>query len=264
MAKITITNQAAPSTPATGTSEVYVDSTTKALTTIDDTGTVRSATTYAHPNHTGEVTSTGDGATVMASTYISNKGEVTAAVGDHVPIIDATDGSLKKATLQTVIDLGVSDHTGLSNIGTNTHAQIDTFIANHNTTPVLTNPTTLNTTNVDINNLMYYRDGRFMIGEGLITWNGAGAGGTWSVTIPDSKVIDTNYLAGGTGVGSYNSSRVGDCTFYNNGTSTFSGPTYPLTTTTLQFFTSIALPGSIFANLDGLRYTFKLPIVGWS
>lgn len=39
MAKINITNQTAPSTPAAGTTELYIDSTTKVLMGLDDTGT---------------------------------------------------------------------------------------------------------------------------------------------------------------------------------------------------------------------------------
>lgn len=55
------------------------------------------ANNYSHPNHTGDVTSTGDGATVIAPVAIGGKPLVTAEGADHVLILDATDGALKKA-----------------------------------------------------------------------------------------------------------------------------------------------------------------------
>ena len=86
---------------------------------------------YTHPNHSGEVTSTGDGATVVASVAVTNKTLVTAAVGDHVLVADTSDaGNLKKVTVQTIVDLATdtTDHTALSNIGVNAHSVIDTHL----------------------------------------------------------------------------------------------------------------------------------------
>lgn len=67
--------------------------------------------------HTGEVT--GSGALTIDPTAISNKVEVTAAVGDTVLIGDASDSNnLKKATIQTIIDLagssGVSESLAIA------------------------------------------------------------------------------------------------------------------------------------------------------
>lgn len=54
--------------------------------------------------HTGEVT--GSGALTVDKTAITNKTEVTAAVGDYVLVADASDSSnLKKVTVQTITDL---------------------------------------------------------------------------------------------------------------------------------------------------------------
>lgn len=67
--------------------------------------------------HTGEVT----GATTLTvdKTAITNKTEVTAALGDRVLISDASDsGNLKKVTVQTIVDLasgsGVSESLAIA------------------------------------------------------------------------------------------------------------------------------------------------------
>lgn len=54
--------------------------------------------------HTGEVT--GSGPLTVDKTAISNKSLVTAAVGDHILVGDASDSdALKKVTVQTIVDL---------------------------------------------------------------------------------------------------------------------------------------------------------------
>lgn len=56
-----------------------------------------SSVQYAHPNHTGEVTSAGDGAQTLSSTSVTNKTTVTSVIGDFVLISDTSDsGNLKK------------------------------------------------------------------------------------------------------------------------------------------------------------------------
>lgn len=58
---------------------------------------------YVHPNHTGEVLSTGDGATALDRTAISNKTAVTATQSDYVLIGDASDSdNLKKAAVSQI------------------------------------------------------------------------------------------------------------------------------------------------------------------
>jgi hypothetical protein len=79
--------------------------------TFNNASTVRTilnvadgANNYVHPNHTGDVTSTGDGATVAQPVMITGKTTVTPASGDFVLISDASDGgALKKVNVD---DLG--------------------------------------------------------------------------------------------------------------------------------------------------------------
>ena len=60
-------------------------------------GIATSANNYTHPNHSGEVTSVGDGVQTVDKTAITNKGTVTPVSGDFVLISDTSDsGNLKK------------------------------------------------------------------------------------------------------------------------------------------------------------------------
>ncbi len=82
------------------------------------------ANNYVHPNHTGDVTSTGDGATVIANDVVTNtklanmatstiKGRVTAATGDPEDLtpaqvrnmLNVADGAKPKPTLTKTITL---------------------------------------------------------------------------------------------------------------------------------------------------------------
>lgn len=68
---------------------------------------------YVHPNHTGEVTSTGDGATVLDKTAITGKTAVTAVSTDYVLISDTSDsGNLKKALVSDIELTANKDRTG--------------------------------------------------------------------------------------------------------------------------------------------------------
>jgi len=67
-------------------------------------------TVYTHPNHTGEVTSTADGAQVVDKTAISGKSLVTALGTDHVLLGDASDGdNLKKALVSDFLGAGTDN-----------------------------------------------------------------------------------------------------------------------------------------------------------
>jgi hypothetical protein len=69
------------------------------------------ANDYVHPNHTGEVTSTGDGATVVASTAISNKTALGSLSGTEEFLIN-DGGVLKKVLASNVGGGGDTIFTG--------------------------------------------------------------------------------------------------------------------------------------------------------
>lgn len=61
-------------------------------------GVAAGANNYVHPDHTGDVTSTGDGTTSLDKTAITGKATVTPDGADYVLISDTSDGgNLKKA-----------------------------------------------------------------------------------------------------------------------------------------------------------------------
>jgi hypothetical protein len=69
------------------------------------------ANNYTHPNHTGDVTSTNDGATVAQSTMISGKSANSGLVGTEEVLIN-NSGTLEKITTQEIADLGSGSGTG--------------------------------------------------------------------------------------------------------------------------------------------------------
>lgn len=74
---------------------------------------------YTHPNHTGDVTSTGDGAQVIDKTAITGKTAVTAVGADYMLISDTSDsGNLKKALASDLIGVGGGEANTASNVGT--------------------------------------------------------------------------------------------------------------------------------------------------
>jgi len=74
-------------------------------------------TIYTHPNHSGEITSTGDGAQVLTKTAISNRSSVDITASDILLYGDVSDSdNLKKSTVQKLLDLlsaGLKTKSGL-------------------------------------------------------------------------------------------------------------------------------------------------------
>jgi len=97
----------------TDTDKLYTDdgSTLSEISPVGGSG-------YSHPNHSGEVTSIGDGAQTVDKTAISNKSNVTAASSDEILIGDADDaGNLKKVTAQSIADLNTGGYTHPNHTG---------------------------------------------------------------------------------------------------------------------------------------------------
>jgi hypothetical protein len=69
-------------------------------------GIETNANLYVHPDHTGDVTSTSDGTTVIDPTAITGKQGVIVDAADYVLISDTDDsGNLKRVTTQSIADL---------------------------------------------------------------------------------------------------------------------------------------------------------------
>jgi len=133
-----------------------------------------------------------------------------------------------------------------------------------NITPTVSAVTVDSATNVTSATCSWYRDSKFMIGECVVLWGGAGSGSPFTVTIPDSKVMDTDFLAGGTATGNAGASILGAAVWFDSGNTTFDGMVQYASTTTMSFLIGPApLAGSVFADNDGLKFNFKAPIVGW-
>lgn len=84
---------------------IHVDWSQSGAGTIHASNYVDSDTVYSHPNHTGDVTSTGDGATVIASSAISGKTLKSTLAGTEEFLLNDA-GTIKKTTAQDIADLG--------------------------------------------------------------------------------------------------------------------------------------------------------------
>lgn len=120
------------------------------------------------------------------------------------------------------------------------------------------------TTNVSSRLYSYCRMGKYMIFDGIVTWTGAGDAGTFTVTVPDSYTIDTNFLPNGTDTTNAGASVLGSGIWYDAGVGW--KVIYPefATTTTIRFSNTSALfAASVTANGDSIKFNIRIPISGW-
>ena len=83
----------------------HIDWTQPGAGTIDPSNYADNDTIYTHPNHTGEVTSVGDGAQALDKTAITNKTTIPADGADFILVADTSDSSnLKKVLLSDLLD----------------------------------------------------------------------------------------------------------------------------------------------------------------
>lgn len=127
-------------------------------------------------------------------------------------------------------------------------------------------PTLYNTTNNSVAYAKYWREGRYMMIDAMITWSGAGSGaGQFTVSLPSGYLIDTAYLSGGTGTTNQLATKVGLSTYWNAGGSWTECTTVFATTSTVAFHSGSAyLVGTTFGNGYSLQVRVRAPIVGWS
>lgn len=126
-------------------------------------------------------------------------------------------------------------------------------------------PTLSDTTNMSSRVLVWHKDGPYFVGEGLLTWTGAGAVGTLTLTLPNSYTIDTSLIAGGTTATNAGASMLGSGTWYDAGVGWKVVYVEYNSTTTIRFSNTSALfAASVTANGDSLKFNFRVPIVGWS
>jgi len=90
-----------------------------------------SLTPYTHPNHTGQVLSTGDGATVLDSTAITAQTLLATALLGSDEMLMSDAGSIRRMSITTLqaymqanltLGAGVSDHGALSGLGDDDHS----------------------------------------------------------------------------------------------------------------------------------------------
>jgi len=123
-------------------------------------------------------------------------------------------------------------------------------------------PTQINTTNVNFNAAYWRRVGDSIEVTGRTTWNGAGAGGQWTVQLPSGLTFNsskTNTIADDTVFGVFS--------FRNSGVAWRSGNVVYGSTNTVKFTIENSgnnVQGTDFDTNDTLNYQFSAPITGWS
>jgi hypothetical protein len=120
-------------------------------------------------------------------------------------------------------------------------------------------------TSVSLNTAQYRRVGSDLIISGLVDYNGAGASGTFTVSLPSGDSIDPNAVTSTT-VGSPNFGQWGWFDATGSAASRGGYVTYN-TATTLQFQrndTSNPVDSSAFAASDKINFQVAVPIAGWS
>lgn len=132
------------------------------------------------------------------------------------------------------------------------------------TEPATYTPTLSDATNATIVKSQWWRDGKHMEVETLITWAGAGAGSTFTITIPSGYTIDTNFLTGGTDTTNQQATFLGKSAWFDSGAGWATLDVVYASTTTVKFNNNTGvITGTQFASGDGLKVNFRVPIVGW-
>lgn len=132
------------------------------------------------------------------------------------------------------------------------------------TEPATYTPTINNTSGIGSSTFKWWQDGKWLNVEGQILYTSQGTVLSMTVSLPNSLVIDTNHLVGGTATTNAGATVLGDGAWLDSGTAWKAiWPKYVSTTTVGFWVVTQAWSGDLAANGDSLNFRFKVPIVGW-
>jgi len=125
-------------------------------------------------------------------------------------------------------------------------------------TPVLTNGSNGTPT------AFWWRNDVWLWVDGLITWTNAGEAGALAIALPTGLVMNTALLTGTTNADAQLSTLLGFGQWRDAGTQFEPlAVLYASTTTVNLAENSQLIFGNQMANTDSLKFTFKVPILGW-
>ena len=135
---------------------------------------------------------------------------------------------------------------------------------NATTIPASYSPTISNTDTVSSSVFKYWREGKYLNIDGILNYNGVGAAGTVTITIPTGLVMDTSHLSSGTNTANATATLLGSGQWFDSGVGWKScWPRYNSTTTFNIATVNQAWSNDIAGNGDSIQVRVIVPVVGW-
>ena len=135
------------------------------------------------------------------------------------------------------------------------------------TDPTVYTPALNSNTGVSANAARWWRDGKYMMIEGTVVYSGAGAAGSFTISLPSGYSADTTSAP--LGSGSNPQQIVGFWGWFDNAGSAASRGGFVRCATAATEFTfcrndtSNSVDSSAFAASDYISYQLRVPILGW-